>query len=79
MGFTHHNRNLGFIQPGERRGFPGKTDRPLSRTFGGWLSSTVTRLAVPKLDLFVAWVASAGMKPIITVLLFKLRSVYTHY
>lgn len=28
--------------------------------------------------LFVPWVAPAGIKPIIIVLLFKLRSVYTH-
>lgn len=53
MGFTHHNRNLSFKQPGERSGFPGKTYRPLSTTFGGRLSSAATRWAVPWLHLFV--------------------------
>lgn len=53
MGFTHHNRNPSFKQPGERSGFPGKTYRPLSTTFGGRLSSKATRWAVPWLHLFV--------------------------
>lgn len=53
MGFTHHNRNLRFKQPGERSGFPGKTYRPLSTTFGGRLSSRATCWAVPWLHVFV--------------------------
>lgn len=51
--FTHHNRNLSFKQHGERSGFPGKTYRPLSTTFGGRLSSTATCWAVPWLHVFV--------------------------
>lgn len=53
MGFTHHNRNLSFKQRGEGSGFPGKTYRPLSTTFGGRLSSTATCWAVPWLHVFV--------------------------
>ncbi len=53
MGFTHHNRNLRLKQGGECSGFPGKTYRPLSNTFGGRLSSTVTCWAVPWLHVFV--------------------------
>lgn len=77
-GFRHTKIEFkqSFKQPGERSGFPGKTYEPLSFIFGGKLSSTATGST---LRLFVAWVALAGIKPIIILLLFKLRSVYTHY
>lgn len=53
MGFTHHNRNPSFKQPGEHSGFPGKTYRPLSTAFGGRLSSTATHSALLWLHVFV--------------------------
>lgn len=60
MDFTHHNRKLSFKQPGQRSGFPGKTYRPLSTTFGGRLSSAATRCAVPWLHLFVCSMGGPG-------------------
>lgn len=78
MGCTHHNRNLSFKHSGEFSGFPGRSYQPLCRTLVE--SFHPQRLAEQKrscICLFVAWVAPAGIKPIIIVLLFKLRSVYT--
>ena len=78
MGFTHHNRNLSFKQSGERSGFPGKTYRPQNTAFGGKLSSA-TEEYHDCISLFVVWVAPSGIKPTITALLFKLRTVYILY
>lgn len=60
MAFTHHNRNLCFKQRGECSGFPGKTYRLLSTTFGGRLSSTATCWAVPWLHVFVCSMGGPG-------------------